>query len=238
MQPLPTLPGTSAPAPQNYFTTGAAASPSSIPPPQTAQELQAYLQRSNGTPATTNASPDPLQARRSIDSIANATPVSKASPSDMFGGVDQLLRTSDNGQDWWMRDQSQLAMGFDNWTDAEAAGAWFAAGMPDSGMQQPPSSTSPPFAPTSGGPIGGSARPPGAPLGAEAMAHSDALRKALNAMRTANAAGTGPGTVNPPGTGPNGRPVGPANGHVLPAQGLAMQGFNGALGYDESQWYS
>ena len=34
------------------------------------------------------------------------------SPSDMFGGVEQLIRDS---QDWVMRDQTQLASGFDNW---------------------------------------------------------------------------------------------------------------------------
>lgn len=31
----------------------------------------------------------------------------------MFGGVDALLRESQDN--WWLRDQSQLALGFDNW---------------------------------------------------------------------------------------------------------------------------
>lgn len=35
------------------------------------------------------------------------------SPSDIFGGVDQLIRDS---QDWAYRDQAQLATGFENWS--------------------------------------------------------------------------------------------------------------------------
>lgn len=44
-----------------------------------------------------------------------------ASPSDMFGGVEQLLR---DGQDWVFQDQAQLANGFENWGgfDLSAAG--------------------------------------------------------------------------------------------------------------------
>ena len=36
------------------------------------------------------------------------------SPSILFGGVDSLVEES---QDWWLRDQSALALGFDNWVD-------------------------------------------------------------------------------------------------------------------------
>lgn len=38
-----------------------------------------------------------------------------ASPSDMFGGVEQLIRDS---QDWVYRDQAQIASGFGNWGGA------------------------------------------------------------------------------------------------------------------------
>ncbi|KAF2009922.1 hypothetical protein BU24DRAFT_436817 [Aaosphaeria arxii CBS 175.79] len=44
-----------------------------------------------------------------IDNSVNST---HNSPSQLFGGVEQLVR---EGQDWWLRDQSQLAVGFDNW---------------------------------------------------------------------------------------------------------------------------
>lgn len=48
------------------------------------------------------------------------------SPSEMFGGVEQLMRDS---RDWVMRDQAQFAMGFENWTttpalDSVDLGAW------------------------------------------------------------------------------------------------------------------
>jgi hypothetical protein len=36
------------------------------------------------------------------------------SPSDMFGGVEQLIRDS---QDWIYRDSQQVATGFENWDD-------------------------------------------------------------------------------------------------------------------------
>lgn len=32
----------------------------------------------------------------------------------MFGGVEALLREGMN-EDWWVKDQSQVASGFDNW---------------------------------------------------------------------------------------------------------------------------
>lgn len=43
-------------------------------------------------------------------------PKSATSPSDIFGGVEQLLRDS---QDWVYRDQAQFATGFENWNDLE-----------------------------------------------------------------------------------------------------------------------
>lgn len=54
----------------------------------------------------------------------NGTPSTQgASPSQLFGGVEQLIR---EGQDWWLRDQNQLAFGFDNWSHgAEDVGGWF-----------------------------------------------------------------------------------------------------------------
>ena len=45
-------------------------------------------------------------------------PTSKPAPrqSDMFGGVEELLRAGQ--EDWWIKDQSQLASGFGNWNIA------------------------------------------------------------------------------------------------------------------------
>ncbi|RDW80481.1 putative pathway-specific regulatory protein nit-4 [Coleophoma crateriformis] len=41
------------------------------------------------------------------------------SPSNMFGGVDALVES----QDWWLRDQASLAMGFDNWMGGDQNGS-------------------------------------------------------------------------------------------------------------------
>jgi len=35
----------------------------------------------------------------------------QVSPNTLFGGVDALVES----QDWWLRDQASLAVGFDNW---------------------------------------------------------------------------------------------------------------------------
>ena len=41
----------------------------------------------------------------------------QVSPNTMFGGVDALVES----QDWWLRDQASLAIGFDNWMGGNAA---------------------------------------------------------------------------------------------------------------------
>ena len=51
---------------------------------------------------------------------ANTTP----NASILFGGVDSLVAES---QDWWSRDQSALALGFDNWDDS--INEWMALGL-------------------------------------------------------------------------------------------------------------
>ncbi|KAJ9669543.1 Nitrogen assimilation transcription factor nit-4 [Coniosporium apollinis] len=85
------------------------------PPPQSSSEFQ--FPRAQRHPPTNASTPSSRgQPRTSFDSTATTTAASM-SPSELFGGVDQLLR---EGQDWWLRDQSQLAMGFDNWNMAEA----------------------------------------------------------------------------------------------------------------------
>lgn len=73
-------------------------------PPQSAGELHA--------PSYPSAQSTPHAGRPPQNPLDSAPTTAGASPSDMFGGVDQLLRDS---QDWVYRDQAQLATGFDNW---------------------------------------------------------------------------------------------------------------------------
>jgi hypothetical protein len=71
---------------------------------------------------------DRHQAARA-DSNAHSTgnPANASSNTNaavMFGGVDSLVEES---QDWWLKDQSALALGFDNWIDAGTD--WAGLGM-------------------------------------------------------------------------------------------------------------
>jgi hypothetical protein len=99
-------------------------------PTSMAPQSGAELQRAR-LPTHTRASSatSPPAARISYDS--NITQ-GNDSPSGLFGGVEQLLRES---QDWWLRDQSQLAMGFEQWPMSEGEMAsWLGAGTTSSAV--------------------------------------------------------------------------------------------------------
>ena len=67
---------------------------------------------SNFTPAN-----DFSQSNSNIMSEPSST--RQVSPNTIFGGVDALVES----QDWWLRDQANLAMGFDNWMNGDPNGA-------------------------------------------------------------------------------------------------------------------
>lgn len=78
-----------------------------------------------------------------------------ASPSDMFGGVESLLKDS---QDWVFQDQAQLAVGFDNWNALTGQEDW---------MESRPSPTGGPYAanPAASAPPANNAQVNGYPAG-------------------------------------------------------------------------
>lgn len=88
--------------------------PRSLPPNDSIPFPRAQRHPSELNPSTPSSSGG--RGRNSVDSNTGN------SPSQMFGGVEALLR---EGQDWWLRDQSQLAMGFDNWNFAPEDMTWF-----------------------------------------------------------------------------------------------------------------
>jgi hypothetical protein len=88
----------------------------SLPPNDSSSLTYPRAQRNPSTPASTSA-----PHRASLDNTSAAGSTTGNSPSQLFGGVDQLIR---EGQDWWLRDQSQLAMGFDNWNLSADEIAW------------------------------------------------------------------------------------------------------------------
>jgi len=54
---------------------------------------------------------DRPRANSGIPSEASGAGTRQVSPNTIFGGVDALAES----QDWWLRDQASLAIGFDNW---------------------------------------------------------------------------------------------------------------------------
>jgi hypothetical protein len=58
----------------------------------------------------TKETPGPRSFQDSPRSVAGST--HSASPSALLGSIENLVQES---QDWWLRDQSALALGFDNW---------------------------------------------------------------------------------------------------------------------------
>ncbi|CAK1358382.1 unnamed protein product [Cercospora beticola] len=74
-------------------------------PPQDAYSMQPQQH-----PSSTNT-PQAPRARNWASAVNTGR-----SPSDMFGGVEQLIRDS---QDWAYRDQAQMAAGFGNWNQLD-----------------------------------------------------------------------------------------------------------------------
>jgi hypothetical protein len=106
------------------------------------------------TPQSTTLNPATPASTRGRQSIDGQTTAGN-SPSQLFGGVDQLIR---EGQDWIFRDQTQLANGFENWNPAsiDDIASWFAATQsPGHGYPAPNNSAM--GVQMNGGPVGGAA---------------------------------------------------------------------------------
>jgi hypothetical protein len=102
-----------------------ARSSESLPPSDPNALAYTRTQHHRATPSSTSLgapTPASTHGRQSIDGQSTAA----NSPSQMFGGVDQLIR---EGQDWIFRDQTQLASGFDNWHpgNIDDIAPWFAS---------------------------------------------------------------------------------------------------------------
>jgi hypothetical protein len=123
----------------------------SLPPSDPNALAYTRIQRHHATPSQTSftaPTPASTQGRQSIDGQSTTA----NSPSQMFGGVDQLLR---EGQDWILRDQTQLATGFENWNPGsiDDIASWFASTQsPNTGYPAPNASIP---VPMNGGPVGG-----------------------------------------------------------------------------------
>ena len=81
--------------------------------PYTRYNASAPASRSDFTPAKELPRSDSL-----VISEATSASTRQVSPTTLFGGVDALVES----QDWWLRDQANLAMGFDNWMGGDLNG--------------------------------------------------------------------------------------------------------------------
>lgn len=122
-----------APSPADTIDTRRSSGNMSLPP-QNAMDFNRGGNKVRPSTHLTKAQQDAWnihQARLVASSGSNSTTTNQAEStpaSRLFGGVDSLMEDS---QDWWYKDQSQLAMGFDNW--GEPTQDWY--GM-DTGSQQ------------------------------------------------------------------------------------------------------
>lgn len=92
--------------------------------------------------SSTSTTPQTRPARNWAS--ASSTGTNNNSPSDMFGGIEQLIRDS---QDWAYRDQAQIAAGFENWNQIDNTGAstWTQPpGVTNTGMPMPTAQHHPP----------------------------------------------------------------------------------------------
>jgi hypothetical protein len=87
--------------------------PSVASVPYTRYNPSAATSRTNFTPANELPKSDSL-----VMSEGASTSARQVSPSTLFGGVDALVES----QDWWLRDQANLVMGFDNWMGGDMNG--------------------------------------------------------------------------------------------------------------------
>jgi hypothetical protein len=79
---------------------------SSIPYPR-----HPYTHTNSSSRSTITPSNDLPRTNSGVTSEASGSMTRQVSPNTMFGGVDALVES----QDWWLRDQASLAIGFDNW---------------------------------------------------------------------------------------------------------------------------
>ena len=83
-------------------------------PPQNADVLKQARARQKSSNYLTQAQQDTWNAHHARLGANNGGKSGNqdTSAASLFGGVDSLVEES---QDWWLKDQSQLALGFDNW---------------------------------------------------------------------------------------------------------------------------
>ncbi|RMZ76508.1 hypothetical protein DV738_g4932, partial [Chaetothyriales sp. CBS 135597] len=124
---------TTAPSPADSTDTTRSAGALSMPP-QSAAELVRNANRVRPFTTLTKAQEDAWNAHQArIGSMAGAATKPNANAAKLFGGIESLIEDS---QDWWHMDQSQLALGFGNWTAPTADWGSFEANANGNAQEQ------------------------------------------------------------------------------------------------------
>lgn len=95
-------------------------------PPQSAADFTRLKSRNSASVYLTREQQEAWnrhQANRNVSTSGNQPGDRSNNAAVLFGGVESLVEES---QDWWLRDQSALALGFDNWGDG-----WNGLDLPD-----------------------------------------------------------------------------------------------------------
>jgi Fungal specific transcription factor domain len=137
----PGMSATMAPSPATTIDTRRSSGNLSLPPQNAADfgraagRMKSSTMMSKEQQEVWNAHQARLSSRSNPGSVPTSTSGQASNAAKLFGGVDSLMEET---QDWWFQDQSQFALGFDNWNSPsqdwfgfDANGVGIAGGSPN-----------------------------------------------------------------------------------------------------------
>ncbi|RMZ87408.1 hypothetical protein DV736_g5360, partial [Chaetothyriales sp. CBS 134916] len=108
----PSLSSAAVPSPADSMDTKRSSGDLSMPP-QSAADLTQNTNRIRPLTTLTKAQEDAWNAHQArLASASGSSAKRNTNAAKLFGGIESLIGES---QDWWYKDQSQLALGFENW---------------------------------------------------------------------------------------------------------------------------
>jgi hypothetical protein len=106
------------PAPSPATTDETRRSPGGFSlPPQSAAELAWTANKNKQSVHLTKQQQDAWNAHRLNQASRSSMAGGAGNANMLFGGVDSLIGSIEDSQDWWLKDQSSIAHGFENWVD-------------------------------------------------------------------------------------------------------------------------
>ena len=99
-------------------------------PPQAAADVSRLPNKPKSTVQLTKQQQDAWNTHRLNQARKSSLSNTAANANMLFGGVDSLIGSEDS-QDWWLKDQSSIAHGFDNWVDPNIDWSSMGLDIPD-----------------------------------------------------------------------------------------------------------